>query len=689
MNSIFSRTLASVLILISLAPFVHAADRSKSLPPRYQHWVNEEVNYIIGSDERKQFLSLKSDAERDSYIAAFWKIRNPDPGSESNAYRDEHYRRLAYANEHFGSTAAQDGWRTDQGRIYIILGAPKQVVTYPAARNVRPMEIWFYQSPSLALPPYFSLVFYKRSIGEPYALYSPNQDGPARLVSSLEALNDQKRSLDILRKSLGDEVATTALSLIPGESVNFDDYQPSLSSDALLAMIEGLPDNPLTQELRNANRVSEHVTMSVLVGERDAQMSYDVFRDDQGRPTLSYLLRMGSIDPQRIGRRADNSLYYDCALRTSVLTAAGKPVYDQEDRLMGKVTEAQAENAKKKRFAAEARIPLAPGTYTVVATLTNNLDQTATRQHASITVPAVKSREVGLSSLLAYTAPAAVPDPRNQLPFSASKLRFSPRGAQSVYLRQGDKLPLVFQLWLDPKSGANADAEKIHLRYVFGEVTASHPEPHEENEDVDATNRDQAGNLLTGHTLDTSSLLPGTYRLVVGANKVGEHQTAYESMTLHVVPVESFVDTWTAYGPPDPDGEALDDYKRGLSAEAQGADTEAQNWYTRSLAEGSTDMRPLDKLAALLGRHEQNAELAALSQQSILVRTAAAPKTLLVIAQALTKTGDPKGVVHMLEAQIKLQQPNVELYHALADACEATGNTTRARELRSLAAGVK
>ncbi|HEY1159681.1 MAG TPA: GWxTD domain-containing protein [Terracidiphilus sp.] len=689
MNSIFSRTLASVLILISLAPFVHAADRSKSLPPRYQHWVNEEVNYIIGSGERKQFLALTSDVERDSFIAAFWKIRNPDPGSESNAYRDEHYRRLAYANEHFGSIEAQNGWRSDQGRIYIILGAPKQVVTYPAARNVRPLEIWFYQAPSLALPPYFNLVFYKRSIGEPYALYSPNQDGPARLVSSLEALNDQKRSLDILRKSLGEEVAKTALSLIPGESVDFDDYQPSLSSDVLLATIEGLADNPHTQELLNANRVSEHVTMSVLVGERDAQFSYAVFRDDQGRPTLSYLLRMGSVDPQGIGRRADNSLYYDFALRTSVLTAAGKPVYDQEDRLTGKVTEAQAENAKKKRFAAEARIPLAPGTYTVVATLTNNLNQTASRQHASITVPAVKSQEVGLSSLLAYKAPAAVPDPKNQLPFSVSRLRFSPRGAQSVYLRQGDKLPLVFQLWLDPQSAATAESEKIHLRYVFGEVTASHPDPHEEDEDVDASNRDQAGNLLTGHTLDTSALLPGTYRLVVGANKVGEHQTGYESMTLHVMSADGYVDTWTAYGPMDPDGEALDDFKRGLSAEAQSADTEAQNWYTRSLAEGSTDMRPLDKLAALLGRHEQSAELAALSKQPILVRTAAAPKTLLGIAQALTKTGDPKDVVHMLDAQIKLQQPNVDLYHALADACEATGNTARARELRTLAAGVK
>ncbi len=74
--------------------------------------------------------------------------------------------------------------------------------------------------PSQALPPYFNFVFYKRSNGEPYSLYSPNRDGPARLVATLEAMNDQKRSLDILRKSLGNEVATTALTLIPGEPVD-------------------------------------------------------------------------------------------------------------------------------------------------------------------------------------------------------------------------------------------------------------------------------------------------------------------------------------------------------------------------------------------------------------------------------------------------------------------------------------
>ena len=87
---------------------MHAADRSKNCLPRYRHWLNEEVNYIIDSNERKEFLSLTTDAQRDSFIDAFWRIRNPDPWlRQSNTYKEEHYRRLAYANEHFGSIGAQ------------------------------------------------------------------------------------------------------------------------------------------------------------------------------------------------------------------------------------------------------------------------------------------------------------------------------------------------------------------------------------------------------------------------------------------------------------------------------------------------------------------------------------------------------------------------------------------------------
>jgi GWxTD domain-containing protein len=682
-----SRGLAWVLLLFCVVPMVHAADRSKNLPPRYRHWLNEEVNYIIDSTERKNFLILETDAERDSFIAAFWKIRNPDPSSATNAYKEEHYRRLAYANEHFGSVEVQDGWHTDQGRIYIQLGAPQQIMTYPLARNVRPMEIWFYQSPSQALPPYFYIVFYKRSIGERYQLYSPTQDGPAKLVSSLEALNDQQRSLDILRKSLGDEVATIAVNLIPGDRVDLKDYSPNLSSDVLLSEIAGLPDNPMTQEQLNLNRLQERVTTSILTGETAPEVSYGVFRNEDGDETLSLLLKMRTQDPTLIGRLPDKGLGYDVELRTAVLTADNKPVYDQVDDMTGRVTDAEATVAEHKRFGAETRLPLAPGKYVVVTTLTNNLNHVATRERTPIMVPAPKGGAISLSPLVAYTTPAGVPDPMGTLPFSASKVRFTPRGAQTVTIRQGEKLPLVFQLWLDPQTlSTHADA-KIHVRYVYGAVTAAHDSAASEGEEIDPANHDAAGNLLTGHTLNTADLMPGTYRLVVGANWEGVPQTAYETMTVHVVRASEQIDAWTTYGGVAPDVKAMDDLKRGLSAEAQGADGDAERLYAKAQNEGPGEVRPLEKLAALLARKGETEPLAALSRKAPVTQVAVAPKTLLLIADALKKSGNPKGVVQMLDAQIKLQPPSADLYRAMADACEATGDRGRAHDFRALADG--
>ena len=688
-NANISRALARVLVLICLVPFAHAADRSKTLPPKYRHWLNEEVTYIIDSQEKKQFLSLTTDAQRDSFIDAFWKIRNPDANSETNSYKQEHYRRLAYANEHYGTVGLDDGWRSDQGRMYIVLGAPKQVMTYPLARNVRPMEIWFYQSPSRALPPYFYIVFYKRSLGEPFTIYSPISDGPARLVSTLEALNDQKRSLDTLRKSLGDEVAKMSITLLPDESVSFDDFTPSLTSDVLLSSIAGLPDNPITQEQLNLNRLREHVTMSVLTGDSDLSLDYEVIRDEQGRETLNYLLKLPRPDEKLVGRRSDGKAYYDLSLRTLVATPEGKPAYDQEDQLTGNLSEGQVEVVAKKRFAAEGRVPLAPGTYQLEATLTNNVNHIAAKKRATITVPAIARQGMAISTVLAYTTPAAVPDPQGRLPFSFSNLRFAPRGAQTAEIREGELLPLVFQLWLDPKDANSTTSDKVHLKYVFGTVSAGSVPPTTEEEDVDTANRDKAGNLLTGRKLDTSGLGPGIYRLVVTATRNQDHRSAYASMNLNVKPGNDFVDTWTAYGPVNSQTDGVDDLKRGLSAEAQGADADGQSWYTRAMAESPTDLRPLEKLAALLNRRGNTDDLAALSQQPILMQAAAPPKTLLPIAAALTKNGNPKGVVRLLEAQIKLQPPNADLYRTLADACEASGDAGRAHDLRSLATGIK
>jgi len=102
----------------------------KELESPYKKWLTEEVPYIITSEERASFKKLSTDDEREQFIENFWERRNPNPGSLENEFKEEYYRRIAYANEHYASGIP--GWRTDRGRIYIMYGPPDENDSHPS-----------------------------------------------------------------------------------------------------------------------------------------------------------------------------------------------------------------------------------------------------------------------------------------------------------------------------------------------------------------------------------------------------------------------------------------------------------------------------------------------------------------------------------------------------------------------------
>jgi GWxTD domain-containing protein len=122
----------------------------------FRKWLEEDVRYIITDEEREIFRKLTTPEERENFIEQFWYRRDPDPRTAQNEFKEEHYRRIAYANERFGSGVA--GWRTDRGRIYIIHGPPTEIIAYPSGGQyqrkphegggstaVYPFEIWRYR----------------------------------------------------------------------------------------------------------------------------------------------------------------------------------------------------------------------------------------------------------------------------------------------------------------------------------------------------------------------------------------------------------------------------------------------------------------------------------------------------------------------------------------------------------------
>jgi GWxTD domain-containing protein len=128
----------------------------QELKGSYKTWLNEEVPYIISDDERKAFLSLSNDEEREAFIENFWQRRNPSPDSPENEFREEHYRRIQYANDHFA--AGKPGWKTDRGHIYIAFGPADSIDSHPSGgmyerpmeegggeTSTFPFEVWHYR----------------------------------------------------------------------------------------------------------------------------------------------------------------------------------------------------------------------------------------------------------------------------------------------------------------------------------------------------------------------------------------------------------------------------------------------------------------------------------------------------------------------------------------------------------------
>ena len=114
-------------------------DLFKELDSQYKKWLNEDVVYIISPEERSAFLQLSTNEERETFIENFWARRNPDPDSPENTFKEEHYRRIAYTNEHYASGIP--GWKTDRGRIYIMWGPPDETDSHPSGGTYeRPPE---------------------------------------------------------------------------------------------------------------------------------------------------------------------------------------------------------------------------------------------------------------------------------------------------------------------------------------------------------------------------------------------------------------------------------------------------------------------------------------------------------------------------------------------------------------------
>jgi GWxTD domain-containing protein len=449
------RILSPLALAVLFFPGLIAAGQKKDLPPQYKKWLEEEVVYIISSLEKQVFEKLQTDRERDLFIEAFWKQRDPTPGTPENEFKTEHYRRLDYANTHFGRQSPIPGWRTDRGRIYIILGEPNDIQHFEAGQETYPAEVWFYQNKAeFGLPAGFNIVFFKEHGSGDYKLYSPVRDGPqaflANYVGDAANVTAAYRKLRVLEPSL----AQVSLSLIPGEdSTAFG--RPSLSSDLLLQQVESLPEKTVRdQYAQRFLQYKDIVEVEYSANYLDSDSVVKILKASPMANCIHYSIEPARLSVSQYGEKYSTTL----TLNGSVKDEAGKVIYQFDKTLPVSFGEEEMKNISRRPYAVYDVFPLIPGSYDLSILLKNEISKEFCSLERKLVIPAEESRAWVTPLLLGYQADRVEPGRSRLKPFQL--------GGQTLLLQanrtfaKSEELVLAFQVWGVPQ-GLKDNAEIV------------------------------------------------------------------------------------------------------------------------------------------------------------------------------------------------------------------------------------
>jgi GWxTD domain-containing protein len=385
-----SKPIAILVGVLALCAIPAAAQKVsvKDLTPRYRTWLEEEVPYIISPKEKAVFLQLASDREREMFITAFWKARDPDPTTPENEAKDEHYRRIEYANKTFGRGLAAGGWRSDMGRVYITLGEPKTIDRFENQSDIYPMIIWFYQGlTGQGLPSAFNVVFFKKDNMGDYILYSPVRDGPQKLMPFYNGdMTNPVQAWGELRQRMP-EVADISMSLIPGEYVY--GMMPTPASDILISQkipkmgYDSVKDAYAEKLLKYKDIVEVEYTANYI--ENDALIQ--VTRDAAGRAFVHYLL-----EPSRLSIERFEGVYRTTFDVNGIITDAnGKTIYQFDRRVPIELTGDQFEKIRGRLVSFQDVFPLIEGDYKVSLLWKNTISKEFSSVEATLKIPPTRT----------------------------------------------------------------------------------------------------------------------------------------------------------------------------------------------------------------------------------------------------------------------------------------------------------
>jgi GWxTD domain-containing protein len=412
----------------------------KDLPQQYRKWLEEEVVYIITPKEKEVFLQLETDRERDVFIEAFWKQRDPDLSTPENEFMKEHYRRINYANQWFGRESPGLGWRTDMGRIYIILGEPKYIERYENVTEVFPTIIWFYEGLiDYGLPNSFNVVFFKKSGMGEYELYSPVKNGPESLLTNyMGDLADHLAAYSQLME-VEPTIAEVSMTLIPEEAGWAT--SPSIASELLIrnkipsAPYQKVKDSYAEKLLKYKDIIEVDYTANYI----DNDACTEIIRDKSGMAFVHYIIEPKRLTFEQVGNRFRANLQ----LNGKITDLQGNTIYQYERSVPIDFDQEQLNSVKAKLFSFQDMVPIVEGNYKLNILLKNTVSKEFTSMEKDISVPGPSSLQFSHLLLANKTIENSEYKGKNK-PFLIGDVQLvpSPRNDFSA----SDKLYLFFQV---------------------------------------------------------------------------------------------------------------------------------------------------------------------------------------------------------------------------------------------------
>jgi GWxTD domain-containing protein len=509
----------------------------KELATPYKKWLEEEVPYIITDEERAAFLQLQTNEEREQFIEAFWQRRDPTPDTVENEFEEEHYRRIAYANEKFASGIP--GWKTDRGRIYIIWGKPDEIEAHPTggyydrpadegggSTETYPYEVWRYNHMD-GIGDNVTIEFVDpTSTGEYHMTMDPGEkDALAKIpgagLSTLEQIGLSSKAQRFLR---------TDGSTAPRNLLNMNDSSAGLSKDDEFARLEQYAKVQAPPPVKFKD-LEEVVSSRILRNQISFDYHFDFMRITGD--TILVPITVQIQNKQMTFHDHDGVSSGTLNLFARISTLTGRNVQTFEDTIQRDFPDSLLEQSLKGFSIYQKAVPLRPGLYKLDLVIKDVHSGNVGVVNTRLAVSPIPDDKLEASSLILADEmePVSSRDVGiGQFVLGETKVRpkldaeFRSDQSMGIYLQ-------FYNLKVDDKTHKNNVS--IDVKVSQGQQTISH-------EVKTGEQLQQYGDQVTfEQVVAPKTLPPGKYKLEIQATDLTTNQTVSRSADFTVTPPAS------------------------------------------------------------------------------------------------------------------------------------------------------